>query len=81
LPAAVQLAHAEPCLPHAVESLPVTQVVPSQQPPQFCGPHVGVPWQRPPPPPVGVQTWPFAAQFVHASPLVPHAWPAIPVRH
>jgi hypothetical protein len=67
-PVAVQLAQAFPCRPHALESLPATHVVPLQQPPQFAGPHVGVPWQAPPPLPPGEgrHAWPMAAQLAQA---------------
>jgi hypothetical protein len=43
LPVAAQFVHCPPCLPQATESVPVTHVVPSQHPPQFFGPHVGMP--------------------------------------
>jgi hypothetical protein len=74
LPVAAQFVHAWPCLPHAVASLPMTHFVPSQQPPQFCGPHVGVPSQRPPPPGFERQIWAMIVQLSHAAPLSPHAW-------
>jgi hypothetical protein len=80
-PLAVQLAHAEPCLPHAVESLPATQMLPLQQPPQFAGLHDGVPWHAPPPPGASAHVWPVEAQLVQACPFVPHAVDAVPVRH
>jgi hypothetical protein len=63
-PVAVQFEHACPCLPHAFESLPVTHVLPSQQPPQLPGPHTGVPSHRPPPPGVEVHVWAVSAQLV-----------------
>ena len=49
-PVAVQFVHACPCLPQAIESLPATQTLPLQQPPQFAGLQVGVPWHWPPAP-------------------------------
>jgi hypothetical protein len=73
LPVAAQSAQAWPPFPQAVASPPVTHVVPSQQPPQFAGPHVGVPWQAPPPPGTGSHFCPRAWQLSHARPLVPHA--------
>ena len=79
---ALQSAHAWPCLPHAMESLPATQVVPSQQPPQFWGPQVGVPSQRPPAPfGDGAQVRPVCVQLAHDSPRDPHAWLSLPPRH
>ena len=72
-PVAVQLVHAPPCLPQAIESLPATQVFPLQQPPQFCGPHVGVPWHEPPPLGLNAQTCPIAVQLWQAWPVVPQA--------
>lgn len=67
-PVAVQLRHAAPRVPHAVESAPVTQVLPLQQPLQLAGPQVGVPTQRPPLP-LDWQVWPWVAHEMHC-------WPA-----
>jgi len=80
-PVVVQLVHAAPWRPHAVASLPVTHVVPWQQPPQFWGPHVGVPWQVPPPPGKDRHVWPDAVQLVHDWPATPHAVASVPERH
>jgi hypothetical protein len=41
-PAPTQFWHWLPWLPHAVESVPVWQVSPRQQPGQFCGPHEAI---------------------------------------
>lgn len=70
-----------PPLPQAVESLPATHCPAAvQQPPQFCGPHDGVPSHLPPPPVWPLQTWP-AAQLVHCSPAAPQDKTSLPARH
>jgi hypothetical protein len=80
-PVAEQFVHAAPCLPHAVPSVPGTQVFPTQQPAQLPGPHEGVPRQRPPPPACAAHVWPLAAQLWQEPPFVPHAVLAVPGRH
>jgi hypothetical protein len=72
-PFAAQLLQAAPPFPHAVESPPEVQVVPLQQPPQFAGPHVGVPWQVPPPFGTGTHFCPDDWQLSHCPPNEPHA--------
>lgn len=47
-PVAEQSAQAWPPLPQATLSAPMTHVLPWQHPPQFAGPHVGVPVHCPP---------------------------------
>ena len=82
LPVAPQLVHCAPWVPHALASVPVTQTVPLQQPPQFSGPHFGVPWHCPPAlSGNGVQLSPMSLQLTQAWPLSPHALLSLPGRH
>lgn len=78
----VQFWHAKPPLPHAVLSVPATQVVPTQQPPpQVSGPQFGVPSQRPPAPGSAVHVWPVLAQLWHCWPFAPQVVASVPGRH
>jgi hypothetical protein len=80
-PIALQLAHGCPPLPHAVLSVPPAHVWPTQQPPQFAGPQLAVPWQTPPPPPAGLHVWPRSAQSSQLWPNCPHDVLDVPGRH
>jgi hypothetical protein len=66
-----QFWHDAPPPPHCVGSKPARHVLPTQQPLQFAGPHVGGAVQNPPFG-TGVHTSPKAAQFEHCSPNSPH---------
>jgi hypothetical protein len=59
--------HCPPFVPHAVASVPVRQVVPSQQPLQFVASHVGLATHRPPGV-VGAHVWPSDLQSWHSAP-------------
>jgi hypothetical protein len=75
---ATQSEHANPVMPHALDVLPGKQVLPSQQPAQFCGPHPPastISWQKPP-----GQTLP-AGHAVQAWPPNPHAVVVSPATH
>jgi hypothetical protein len=63
-PIEMQFLQAAPALPHAMLSAPPLHTVPLQQPPQFAGPHVGLPWQVPPPILEGTHFCPLAAQLL-----------------
>lgn len=73
--------HAWPFAPHASGVVETTHWLPTQQPGQFAGPHVGRGWQ------VRAFGWPSCAQTsprphaLHCSPCFPQAVVSLPVTH
>jgi hypothetical protein len=75
-PSGVQFTHVAPPLPHVASSLPSMHVLPTQQPWQLFGPHVGCAthcWL--------VHVSPSAWQLLHAPPPNPHANDEVPTEH
>jgi hypothetical protein len=74
--------HAWPAWPQAAGVVEITQLLPWQQPAQFWGPQAGGVWHvRSFGCPGATQVCPFAEQFEHVAPFLPHAVESLPTTH